>query len=492
MNATCSAFLISAPASGQGKTSVTAAIARSARRRGLKVRVFKTGPDYLDPMVLERASGQTVYQLDLFMGGLAHCQALLAEAAQDADLILVEGVMGLFDGKPSSADLAAAFGLPVIVVLDASAMAQTFAALATGMARFREDIEVVGVVANRIGSDVHARMVAEGLPDDLPLIAALKRNPELSLPERHLGLVQALELPQLDAQLDAWADVWEAGEVRDGEPDDMHGEVLGEERGDVQTGVRCPLFGSQGRNWIAGWQSKGGHGEKGVPDGRLGLGRSSTGEGARPGPTLRQRRIAVARDACFSFIYPANLDLLSGLGAEVKTFSPIAGDSLPECDALWLPGGYPELHAEALAAHPSFFASVRAHVEAGKPLLAECGGMLALLESLSDADGREHPMGSLIPGRSTMQKRLAALGLQSIHWPEGELRGHTFHYSTMSTPLVAVATATNPNAGRAAEALYAEGSLRASYIHHYFPSNPAAIAAIFGGASTTPPLSPLP
>ncbi|WP_343627718.1 cobyrinate a,c-diamide synthase [Roseateles sp.] len=496
------AFLISAPASGQGKTSVTAGIARSARRRGLRVRVFKTGPDYLDPMVLERASGHTVYQLDLFMGGLDHCQGLLADAARQADLILVEGVMGLFDGKPSSADLAAAFGLPVIVVLDASAMAQTFAALATGMARFRDDIEVVGVVANRIGSDAHARMVGEGLPNDLPLIAALKRDTALSLPERHLGLVQALELPQLDEQLDAWADAWESGS----------------ERSESQTDGRCPLFGSQGRNWLAERQDKGGlssdtnspedclclakargscpwHGEKGAPVGGLALGDGMEADAATPGTTLelklelklKRRRIAVAKDACFSFIYPANLDLLRALGAEVTTFSPLAGDPLPDCDALWLPGGYPELHAEALASHPTFFASLRDHLAANKPMLAECGGMLALLDTLADADGREHPMASLIPGRSATQKRLAALGLQTIAWPEGELRGHTFHYSTMDTPLAPIATATNPNAGRATEALYAAGPLRASYIHHYFPSNPQAIAAFFGGASPLPP-----
>lgn len=474
-----SAFLISAPASGQGKTSVTAAIARSARRRGLRVRVFKTGPDYLDPMVLERASGHTVYQLDLFMGGLDHCQGLLADAARHADLILVEGVMGLFDGKPSSADLAAAFGLPVIVVLDASAMAQTFAALATGMARFRDDIEVVGVVANRIGSDAHARMVAEGLPDDLPLIAALKRDTALSLPERHLGLVQALELPELDEQLDACADAWESGSVR----------------GDLQTDGRCPLFGSKGGNWLAERQGKEGHGEKGAPVGGLALGDGMEADAATPGTSLelklelklKHRRIAVAKDACFSFIYPANLDLLRALGAEVKTFSPLAGDPLPDCDALWLPGGYPELHAEALASHPTFFAALREHLCANKPMLAECGGMLALLDTLADADGCEHPMASLIPGGSTMQKRLAALGLQTIAWPEGELRGHTFHYSTMATSLTPIATATNPNAGRAAEALYASGPLRASYIHHYFPSNPTAIAAFFGGASPLPP-----
>ncbi len=435
---TCPALLISAPASGQGKTSVTAALARSARRRGQRVRVFKTGPDYLDPMILSRASGHPVHQLDLFMGGVDHCRALLAEAAQEADLILVEGVMGLFDGQPSSADLAAAFGLPVMVVLDASAMAQTFAALATGLARFRADLKVVGVVANRVGSDHHAALLAEGLPADLPLVAALKRAPELSLPERHLGLVQALELPDLDAQLDAWADAWDAGCAR----------------GQRSDAVWQPLDFS-----------------------------SAPADPVRAlGPALAGRRIAVAQDACFSFIYPANLSMLRTLGAELRLFSPLAGEDLPDCDALWLPGGYPELHAPALRAHPRFFASLRAHLDAGRPLLAECGGMLVLLDRLTDADGQAHPMAGLMPGQAALQPKLAALGLQSIDWPEGEVRGHSFHYSTMLTPLTPVAVARNPNAGRTAEPLYIDGSLRASYVHHYFPSQPAAVAAFFGGA----------
>ena len=458
----CPAFLISAPASGQGKTSVTAAIARAARRRGLRVRVFKTGPDYLDPMVLERASGHTVYQLDLFMGGEAHCRELLARAAESADLILVEGVMGLFDGKPSSADLAATFGLPVIVVLDASAMAQTFAALATGLARFRDDIRVAGVIANRVGSDAHARMVGEGLPEALPLIAALKRDASLSLPERHLGLVQALELPDIDKQLDAWADAWESSAL----PDLFQSAS--------ETAGRWPRVGGHGGHSVARRPLKEGHGEKGPPPGGLALGHPLTG-----------KRLAIATDACFSFIYPANLDLLRELGAEVRLFSPIAGDDLPECDALWLPGGYPELHAEVLREHPRFFGALRSHLEAAKPLLAECGGMLVLLDELSDAEGGAQAMAGLMPGRGSMQKRLAALGLQTIVWPEGELRGHTFHYSTMETPLSPIATATNPNAGRAAERLYAFGSLRASYVHHYFPSNPGAIAAFFGGADAS-------
>ncbi|WP_310383305.1 cobyrinate a,c-diamide synthase [Roseateles sp.] len=430
----CKALLISAPSSGSGKTSVTASIARWHARLGLKVRVFKTGPDYLDPMVLQRASGHPVYQLDLFMGGLEHCRALLAEAALDADLILVEGVMGLFDGKPSSADLAAAFGLPVLAVIDASAMAQTFGALALGLQKFRSDIQLCGVVANRVGSAGHGVMVGEGLPDDLPLIAALPRDASLTLPERHLGLVQAIELPGLDALLDGWADAWGAAVAPGFEFEAVRFEPQ-------------PVFATS--------------------------------------PLLLGKRIAVAQDAAFSFIYPANLDCLRALGAEVLTFSPLQGQSLPDCDALWLPGGYPELHAETLNQHPSFFADLRRHLAADKPLLAECGGMLCLAMSLTDGAGRLHPMAGILPGQAMMQRKLSALGLQSIAWPECEqgspLRGHTFHYSNLATPLAPIATASNPNAGKAAEALYQQGSLRASYIHHYFPSNPAAIAAFFLG-----------
>ena len=425
----CPALLISAPSSGSGKTSITAAIARAHARRGKRVRVFKTGPDYLDPGILARAAGSPAYQLDLFMGGFAHCQGLLAAAARTADLILVEGVMGLFDGDPSSADLAAAFGLPLVCVIDASAMAQTFAALATGLQRFRPELRHCGVIANRVGSAAHGRMLGEGLPDDLPLIAALPRNPELALPERHLGLVQAQELPDLDARLDARADAWEAS-------------------------LR-PGFAFKPVSFI-------------------------DEPGPAPSRLLAGRRIAVARDAAFGFIYSANLDTLRALGAELAFFSPVAGDRLPVCDAVWLPGGYPELHAQALAHNAGLFGALRAHVAEGRPLLAECGGMLALLDDLTDAEGRTHAMAGLLPGRARVQPRLAALGLQALDWPEGPLRGHSFHYSTLETSLVPIAHASNPNAGKTAEALYQQGSLRASYVHHYFPSNPEAVAAFFG------------
>lgn len=424
------AALISATHSGAGKTSVTAAIARWHTHQGRKVRVFKTGPDFLDPMILERASGAPVRQLDLFMGGLTHCRALLAEAAAEADLILVEGVMGLFDGQPSSADLAAALGLPVLVVIDASAMAQTFAAIALGMRNFRSDVRLCGVIANRVGGAVHGRMLAEGLPACLPLMAALPRMPDLALPERHLGLVQAAELPALDAQLGAWAEAWGA--------------------------AAQPGFEFEPVSFDA----------------------------VRPDPAARRlagHRIAIARDAAFGFIYPANLDCLRALGAELCFFSPLKGQVLPACDALWLPGGYPELHAEQLGEDARFFAALRAHVAAGKPLLAECGGMMALMDHLIALDGRRHAMAGLMPGTVAMQPLVTALGLQSIQWPEGELRGHSFHFSSLSTDEPPVARACNPNGGPTAEALYQRGSLRASYLHHYFPSNPAAVAAFFAG-----------
>lgn len=422
--------MVSAPASGQGKTSVTAAIARATVRRGRRVRVFKTGPDFIDPMILARACGGPVHQLDLFMGGPAHCRGLLHGAAASADLILIEGVMGLFDGQPSSADLAAAFGLPVLAVIDASAMAQTFGALAHGLATFRGDTRVVGVVANRVGSPGHARMVGESLPAGSPLVAALRRDTELTLPERHLGLVQAMELPELDALLDRWADAWDEAAGAAFEP--------------MPVAFEAP--------------------------------EATRAVGGRP---LAGVRIAVANDPAFSFIYPANLDVLRELGAEPVFFSPLVDNALPSCEALWLPGGYPELHAQSLSGNTAMSAAIRRHVAQDKPVLAECGGLLYLLESLTDVQGQRHAMVGALPGHAVMRQRFAALGLQAVTLPEGELRGHSFHYSTLSTEMQPVARGRNPNGGSTAEAVYRQGRLTASYIHHYFASNPQATAALF-------------
>ncbi|MEN3110576.1 cobyrinate a,c-diamide synthase [Uliginosibacterium paludis] len=422
----CRAFLIAAPASGQGKTTVTAALARQARARGERVRVFKTGPDFLDPMIHEAASGAPCYQLDLFMGGLEHCRALLAQAAQEADLILVEGVMGLFDGKPSSADLARAFELPVLAVIDGSAMAQTFGALAHGLASFQQGLEFAGVIANRVGSERHANMLFESLPAHIPGLGWLPREGAITLPERHLGLLPAAELADLESKLDKAA-----------------------------SALRFDP------SLLLEWE--------GVSNSPL----------PTPHSPLKGRRIAIARDAAFCFTYPANLDTLRALGAELCFFSPLHDGGLPECDALWLPGGYPELHAARIAGNESMQLALLAHASAGKPLLAECGGMMALFETLVTADGAMHNGFGLLEGSALMQGKLAALGLQAVTLPEGELRGHSFHYSRAETPLSPIARGTNPNGGGAAEAVYRAGRITASYIHFYFPSNPDAVAALF-------------
>lgn len=423
----CPALLVSAPASGQGKTSVTAALARWHTRQGRRVRVFKTGPDFLDPMILERASGAPVFQLDLWMTGEADVRARLYDAAGEADLILIEGVMGLFDGAPSSADLAQALGVPVLAVIDGSAMAQTFGALATGLARHREALAVHGVAANRIGSAHHATLLRDSVSSDLHWLGALPRDAQLSLPERHLGLVAAAELSDLDARLDALAEAWAAH---------------------ASTELPPPVAFAPAER--------------------------------APVPTLLQgRRIAIARDAAFCFLYPANLDLLREAGADLVFFSPLAGDALPDCDAVWLPGGYPELHLDTLSNRHDLHAALRAHRDAGKPLLAECGGLLFLLDSLADRDGVRAPMAGLLRGDAAMQTRLAALGLQEVDLPEGTLRGHTFHYGQASVAAEPLATARNPNSGRSAEAVYRDRRMTASFVHFYFPSAPDAAVRLF-------------
>jgi len=421
----CPALLVSAPASGQGKTMVTAALARLHRNLGRRVRVFKVGPDFLDPMILERASGNPVYQLDLWMGGAAHCRQLLFDAAIDADLILVEGVMGLFDGEPSSADLAILSGIPVAAVIDASGMAQTFGAVAHGLASYRADLPWAGVIANRVAGERHAEMLKESL--HTPLLASIAREPLLALPERHLGLMQAAEIGDLEQRL---------------------------ERGAALL-AKTPLAELPAPVAFAATDS-------------LPLPRRLAGT-----------RIAVARDAAFSFLYPANLDLLRALGAELVFFSPLADGALPDADAVYLPGGYPELHLEQLARNSAMKAALHAHHGRNKPIVAECGGMLYLLESLADSAGLCAEMAGLLPGRAAMQKKLAGLGMHSAALPGGALRGHTFHYSQMDSPLAPVSWSESARPGRRGEPVYRLGRLHASYLHLYFFSNPEAAAQLF-------------
>ena len=449
-SARCPALLIAAPASGQGKTTVTAALARLYVRRGLQVRVFKCGPDFLDPHWHQLASGAPVHQLDLWMTGEADCAQRLHVAAQEADLILIEGVMGLFDGDPSAADLAQRFGVPVLAVVDASAMAGTFGALAFGLQHYRPGLPWAGVLANRVGSARHADMLQAGLREPQDWQGALMRvtlgadvgtarAAGALLPERHLGLVAAHELLDSQQRLDAAADALAATPLGQMSAQDLHCWAV-----DFPAPARSEA----------------------VP------------------ALLVGRTVAVARDAAFCFIYAANVQCLTQMGARVVFFSPLHDAALPQCDAVWLPGGYPELHTAQIAANTGMQASLRAHVGAGKPLWAECGGMMALMESITLPDGSTDPLWGVLPGRVTMQKRLAALGPQQLAVAGHTLRGHTFHYSTCESSATVVARTARPGevaAPDSGEALYEQGSIHASYFHAWFPSSPEAVAHLMGG-----------
>jgi len=424
----CSALLISAPASGQGKTTVTAALARHHRNQGRKVRVFKTGPDFLDPMILEQASGAPVYQLDLWMSGAAHCRQLLYDAAGDADLILIEGVMGLFDGanNSTSADLAKLFDIPVLAVIDSSAMAQTFGAVVHGLANYHSDLPFAGVFANRVAGEQHYQMLLESLPQGVTTFGWLAHDADTALPERHLGLMQATEIGDLDARIENLA------------------AALNETDAVLPPAV---TFTASEQPPLA--------------------------------PLLQGVRIAVARDEAFSFIYRANLDLLTALGATLSYFSPLNDGGLPGADALYLPGGYPELHLERLAANVTMKHDIRRHHAAGRAIVAECGGMLYLLESLTNSQGHQAAMVGVLAGGATLQRKLANLGLHELPLPEGTLRGHTFHYSQMTDGLSPLCYSKPARHGGKGEAIFREQRLTASYLHSYFPSNPTATAGLF-------------
>jgi cobyrinic acid a,c-diamide synthase len=423
--------MVAAIASGQGKTTVTAALARRFKRAGQTVRVLKCGPDFIDPMLLERASGAPVHTLDLWMVGPELCRQRLAEAARAADVVLVEGVLGLYDGKPSAADLAREFGIPVLAVIDAGAMAQTAGAVVLGL-RDYGPVQLAGVVANRVGSEGHARMVAESLRD-IPLLATLPKQAR-RLPERHLGLVLPDEVGDIDGVLDALADGLQLDE--------------------------------------AAWNA--------LPPHTF----DATLPPSQPvAPLLAGKTVAIARDAAFCFLYPANLDTLRALGAELIFFSPLADQPVPDgADSVYLPGGYPELHAEALAQAGRWQASIRATHAAGVPILAECGGMMAVADAITDKEGATWPMAGLLPGRVLMQTRLAGLGGQGLPTRDGQLRGHTFHYSRLETAVAPVAHAVKHPSGAEGEALYRAGSLTASYFHAFFASNPEAAAGLLLGA----------
>ncbi len=433
----CPALFISAPASGQGKTTVTAALARLLSRQGNLVRVFKTGPDYLDPLVLEQASGQPVVQLDMWMAGEQWCQHKLYEAAKVADIILIEGAMGMFDGEPSSADLAARFNIPLVILMDVKGMAQTAAAVAIGLANFRDDFTVAGMIANNCGSDRHRQLIEDALPDSLPLLGTLKRSEDVALPERHLGLVQANEVvDELEQRFNAGADWLEdAGMANIIDP--------------LKKVLFEPVENTPEIN-----------------------------------ASLSGVRVGIAQDSAFSFIYSSNINLLKDMGAEVVFFSPLNDSELPCVDALWLPGGYPELHAQRLSENRVLLEQIKLFFESNKPILAECGGFLYCLQTLTDLDNTEHPMLGLIDGHGAMRGKRGCQGMQSATLPEGEFRAHAHHRSRSHGTPKAYSFGKRQRHPAPGEEIYRVKGLTASYLHLFFPSNPEALARLFAPSAT--------
>jgi cobyrinic acid a,c-diamide synthase len=389
-------LVIAAPASGSGKTTLTLALLAALRRRGRIVQPYKCGPDYIDPAFHAAAAGRASFNLDSWAQGRARFDALLDTAA-DADLCLAEGVMGLFDGvatpgawgNGSTADIAAATGWPVVLVLDVAGQAQSAAAVALGFARYRDDVAIAGVILNEVASERHATLVRNGFArSGMTVFGAIARDSALTMPERHLGLVQAQEDSALASRLAALADRIE--------------------RNVDLAALQAAARPTRRRPHMV------------VP--RL----------VPPG-----QRIALARDVAFSFVYPHLIAGWRAAGAEIIPFSPLADEPPdPSCDIAWLPGGYPELHAGKLAAASRFADGLRAFAQT-RPVHGECGGYMTLGAGLIDAAGTRHAMHGLLGLETDFAQRRLHLGYRTATLlapipghPAGRvLRGHEFHYA---------------------------------------------------------------
>ena len=397
-------LILAAPASGSGKTTLTLGLLRALRDSGVIVRGAKSGPDYIDPAFHAAASGRPSVNLDAWAMPPDQLLGLAAEGGSaprpsgppegisgqpkgGAELLLIEGAMGLFDGAPpdgrgATADLARLLGLPVVLVVDAGRMAQSVAPLVAGFAGQDPEVRIAGVILNRVGSERHERMLRRALePLGLPVLGALRRDPALALPERHLGLVQAGEHGDLDGFL-----------ARAGQA------VAAAVDLDALSALAGPLPAA-----------------------------------AAPTPPVDGRRYAVARDAAFSFLYPHQLIAWQAAGAEVAFFSPLADEPVPDADAVYLPGGYPELHAERLAGAATFMQSLRNAAQTSV-VYGECGGYMVLGESLTDAGGTRHRMAGLLGLATSFAERRLHLGYRHLESRAaalaGRYRGHEFHYAT--------------------------------------------------------------
>jgi cobyrinic acid a,c-diamide synthase len=398
---TAHGLIVAAPRSGSGKTTVTLGLLAALARRGVAARAAKAGPDYIDSAFHAVATGAPCVNLDSWAMAPGLLDALAREAAAAAKIFVIEGVMGLFDGvagpprrSGATADLAARFRLPVLLVLDVSGQSQTAAAVARGIASYDPAVHVAGVVLNRVGSERHRALVADAMTaSGIAVLGAVARDATLVMPERHLGLVQAGEHADLAARLDRLADMAERHLDLDG--------ILA---------AAVPLELASAAN-----------------------------EPALPPPG---QRIALALDQAFSFIYPHVVDGWHCSGAEIVAFSPLADEPPPaDCDSCWLPGGYPELHAGALAAARRFRDGL-ARFAATRPVHGECGGYMVLGVGLKAADDTRHAMAGLLGHATSFAARKLHLGYREARLvaagplgpPGASIRGHEFHYASLVEP----------------------------------------------------------
>lgn len=454
-------FLVVAGAtSSSGKTTLTAGLIAALRRRGLTIQPFKVGPDYIDPTYHRLAAGRPCRNFDTWMVEPATAVAIARRAAADADLAVVEGVMGLFDGASyddeigSTAHVAKLLGASVVVVLDVGRAARSAGALALGFQQFDPALPLAGFIANRCGSPEHAAGVRRAIEHatGLPVLGWLPKDEALVLPSRHLGLVPLDEAPSLQTAIQRAADLVERH---------LDLDLL------LQVG-RLQVEGTEGL-----WEPR----FSPVPSVAL---VPSVPFLTFDQPTFRPT-IAIGRDAAFSFYYEDNLDLLRAAGAEIVEFSPLRDESLPDgISGLYLGGGFPELYAARLGANRALHAGIRAAAAAGLPIYAECGGFMFLAKAIIDPEGRRHAMVGLVPGAVTMQPRCVRLGYCEVrgpHWllPEGTARGHEFHWSSWDGhDHVAPAFIVQPHSGAAPRPTgHRAGNLIASYVHLHFASNPA-------------------
>ncbi len=442
-------LVIAGASSGVGKTTLTAGLIGALRRRGLTVQPFKTGPDYIDPSYHTLAAGRPTRNLDTWMLPPQAIRASFARACRGADLALIEGVMGLYDGfayddeEGSTAHLAKLLEAPVVLVLDASHMARSAGALALGYARFDPQLRLIGFIANRVGSPAHGQGVAQAITaaTGLPCFGWLPRADALCIPERHLGLVPTAEPGR-------WKDFLAAAADHVTEHLDLDRLLAAiEEASPVPPPSIAPQVSSS----------------------------------RRTGP---QARIAVARDEAFSFYYEDNLDLLREAGAELLFFSPLRDKTLPSAiDGVYIGGGFPEVYAAALAENEPLRVALRRAIASGLPTYAECGGLMYLTESITDLEGRVHPMVGVLPGRSvmtgrlTMGYRLVTARADNLLAPAGmRLRGHEFHYSEWvdrPAELPPAYLIAPRQGGREAPEGFARGNLLASYVHLHFAAAPS-------------------